>query len=116
MNNGTKPGTLRSARLISWVHALGPVSFASAAEAFPFFRLLRQTPPRPVGERHRGSQKGKRSHAMFLYEVITIEGDAEKLSAGNPQAKIGNHRILNGGVTQIPSCVGRQKGDARTWL
>jgi hypothetical protein len=53
---------------------------------------------------------------MLLHEVIAIESDAEKLSAGHPQAKIGNHRILNGGVTQIPSGVGGHKSDSGAWL
>jgi len=53
---------------------------------------------------------------MLLDEVIVIEGDAEKLSTRHPPAKIANHRILNGGVTQIPSGVGSHQSDSGAWL
>ena len=52
---------------------------------------------------------------MLLQEVVAAQSDAEKLSAGHPLAKIGNHRILNGGVTQIPASVGGHKGDSGAW-
>jgi hypothetical protein len=53
---------------------------------------------------------------MLLQEVIAIESDAQEFSAGHPQAKIGNHRILDGGITQIPPGVGGQKSDSRAWM
>jgi hypothetical protein len=48
---------------------------------------------------------------MLPQEVITVESDAKKLSAGHPAAKIKNHRILNGGVTQIPSGIRSQQSN-----
>jgi hypothetical protein len=53
---------------------------------------------------------------MLLQEVIAIESDAQELSAWYPLAKIGNHRILNGSVSQIPSGIGGQKSDSRAGL
>lgn len=86
------------------------------SEVFLSFRRLRETPPRSIGERHHRCQKRKCSHTMLLQEVIVIECDAEKLSAGHPQAKIGDHCILNGGVAQIPAVVGGYQSDAGAWL
>ena len=53
---------------------------------------------------------------MLFQEVIVIESDAQELGAGHPLAKIGNHRILNGSITQIPSRIGRYQCDSRTWF
>lgn len=49
---------------------------------------------------------------MLLQEVIAVESDAAKLSAGHSSAKIGNHRILYRSITQIPPVVGGHQSDA----
>ena len=53
---------------------------------------------------------------MLTQEVIATESDPCELNLGHPLAKIGNHRVLNGGVTQISTGIGGQKCDSRAWL
>ena len=53
---------------------------------------------------------------MLPEEIIAIEGDAEELSVGDPQAKIGNHGILNCGITEIASRIGGHQSDSWAWL
>jgi hypothetical protein len=50
---------------------------------------------------------------MALSEVFAIEGDSGELSPGQPKAYIGDHRILNRGITEVTPCVWSQQCDAR---
>lgn len=49
---------------------------------------------------------------MPLDKVFIVEGDAGELSFGQPGTKVGNHRILNGGITEIVSSVRSQQCDS----
>ena len=53
---------------------------------------------------------------MLLDEVLAVQGDAQEVSSGKALTEIGDHGVLNCGITQITSVVGSNQSDARTRL
>ena len=45
--------------------------------------------------------------------VVTVNGDSRESNARQPPSDIGDHRILNGGITKIGSSVWRQQRNSR---
>jgi hypothetical protein len=46
-------------------------------------------------------EERKGANTMPIHEVVTFNGDSREFNARQPESDIGDHRILNGGVTEI---------------
>ena len=81
------------------------------SKAVIFIRLLKAYLKSSVNLKMCQEREG--ADTMPIHEVVTVKGDSRESNARQPASDIGDHRILNGGITEIGSSVWRQQRNSR---